>query len=213
MRRLTLTLVAALLVASADAASAQSSLKGGFRGGLNAGTSNVEGLLFSQSTGARTGIHAGILGKYGISRNFAVQFEAMYSQKGFGTGDGDIALSLDYVEIPVYGVVEIPGKISPHLLLGIVLGLETSCKVTTAVADNAPCDDVSAGPRTKGADSGLLFGLGVSVDFGPGAVFFDAVYNYGLTDISEPSNNVDSIKTRTFYGSVGYLFNLGATSE
>ena len=58
-----------------------------------------------------------------------------------------------------------------------------------------------------------MFGLGAAMRLGPGSIFADAIYNYGLTDISEPSLDVDSIKTRTFYLSLGYMFSVGETSQ
>ena len=176
-------------------------------------TVDVKGSIFTGDVGTRTGFHFGLLAKADITPYFAVRVDAMYSQKGFAKGSGDIALDVDFVEIPIYFVVQIPGKIQPYLLLGAVLGLQTSCKVSSGNQQNVPCDEVTTLPSTTGADSGLMFGLGAAVRLGPGSIFADAIYNYGLTDISEPSLDVDSIKTRTFYLSFGYLFSVGETSQ
>jgi hypothetical protein len=212
MRRLTLILAAAFLVAGADSASGQM-VKAGVQGGLNLATADVKGDLFTEDVGTRTGFHFGITGWVDLTEHFAVRVDAMYSQKGFGKGDGDLALAVNYVEIPLYFVLQIPATIKPYLLLGVVLGLESGCSVSTATETDVPCADVVQAPQTKGADSGLVFGLGAETKFGPGFIFADAIYNYGLTDISEPSLQVESIKTRTFYLSLGYLFNIGNTSQ
>ncbi len=213
MRRLVLTLVVALVGIGVDSASAQM-VSAGIRGGLNMATADVDADLLTSDVGTRTGFHLGVVGKADITPYFGVQAELIYSQKGFGAGDDNIALSVNYFEIPIYLVLQIPGKISPHLLLGAVLGLESGCSVTSDTLDNEPCENLTTLPlQTKGADSGLMFGAGVDLNAGPGILFGDVLYNYGLTDISEPSLDVKSIKTRTFYASLGYRITIGRTSQ
>ncbi|HSG81825.1 MAG TPA: porin family protein [Gemmatimonadota bacterium] len=213
MRRLVLTLVVALVAIGANSASAQM-VSAGVMGGLTMATADVKGDVFTSDVGTRTGWHLGALAKADITPYFGVQAEFMYSQKGFGEGNGTVALSVNYIEIPIFLVLQLPGKISPHLLLGAVLGLESGCKVTSDTLDNVPCEEVTVLPlQTKGADSGLMFGLGLDVNAGPGILFGDLMYNYGLTDISEPSLDVDNIKTRTFYVTAGFRFAVGRTSQ
>lgn len=214
MRRLTLPLVAALLIAAAHSAYAQQ-LTWGVRGGLNLATASVEGSLFAEDVGSRTGFHVGILGIVDISKNFALETDILYSQKGFGTGDGDVSLSLNYFEIPVMAIIRIPGSVSPHLYLGVELSLESGCTVSSGALQDVSCDDIRAEnarvPRTKGADSGLMFGAGVTVDVGFTSLLIDILYDYGLTDISELTEEIDSIKTRTLFLSVGATWPIGST--
>ena len=216
MRRFTLLLVAALLVTAADSALAQK-LTWGVRGGLNLATADVKGQAFDQDVGTRTGFHAGILGDVEISKNFGIQIDALYTQKGFGKGNGDIALSTSYVMFPILFVVKLPGTVSPHLYVGPELSLEFGCKASVAGLDNISCDDVRAEtsdfPRTKGADSGIIFGLGVDWDVGFGVLVIDAMYDYGLTDIAEISDEIDQIKTRTLMLSLGMKWGIGDTSD
>ena len=76
------------------------------------------------------------------------------------------------------------------------------------------CDDPIDAPRTKGADFGILFGAGVETSLGRVSLIADALFNYGLTDISELSpvlGSIDSIKSRAFYLSVGVLWPVGGT--
>jgi hypothetical protein len=211
MKHTALALAAALLLA-AQPVYAQA-LSFGVRGGLNYATADVKGEDFPDAVGYRTGFHAGILGSVEIAKNFALQTEFMYSQKGFSKGDGDVALKLNYLEIPVMAVIKFPAKISPHIYLGVVLGLETGCKVSSGDIENVDCDAAIQQnldtPRTKGADSGLMFGGGVIFDLGSGGILLDAIFNYGLTDISEPGGGVDDMKTRTFYLSAGYVLPIG----
>jgi len=141
----------------------------------------------------------------------------LYTQKGFGKGNGDVALSTDYVMIPIIAVIEIPGTISPHLYAGAELSLETSCKVSSGDLNDISCDDVRAStsdfPRTKGADSGLIFGLGVDWDVSFGILVIDVMYDYGLTNIAEISEEIDYIKTRTLMLSLGMKWGIGSSDD
>lgn len=208
MKQLALPLVAALLLA-AQPAYAQA-LSFGVRGGLNYATADVKGEDFPHSVGYRTGFHVGILGNVDIAKNFALQTNLLYSQKGFTEGDGDVALKVDYIEIPVMAVIKFPAKISPHIYVGVVLGLESGCKASVGDIKDVKCDEADPdSPRTKGADSGLMFGGGVTFEMGSGGILLDAIYNYGLTDISEPGGGIDDLKTRAFYLSAGYVLPIG----
>ena len=216
MRRITLLLVAALVVTAADSALAQK-LTWGVRGGLNIATADVQGEAFDQDVGTRTGFHAGLLGDVEISKNFGIQIDALYTQKGFGKGSGDISLSTNYVMLPILFVLKLPGTVSPHLFAGPELSLEFGCKASIAGLDDIGCDDVRAEtsdfPRTKGADSGILFGLGVDWDVGFGILIIDAMYDYGLTNIAEISEEIDHIKTRTFMLSLGMKWGIGSSDD
>ncbi len=201
------------LLAIAGPAHAQA-LSFGVRGGANIANADVKGSFFTQDPGNLTAFHVGLLGRVDISRYFALQTEVWYSRKGFDKGPGDVALKLTYFEIPVLAVLKYPARISPHVYAGPVLGLESSCRVSTAIDDDVDCEQASEGaPRTKGADSGLIFGGGVSLTAGPGALLLDVMYNLGLTDLSEVSGEIDSIKTRTWYLSAGYALPIGETSR
>jgi len=209
MKRLTLLLTAALLVVAADTADAQKLHIGG-RGGATIGTADTQGSLFAEDVGTRTAYHFGILGQVDISSWFALQTEIWYTNKGFSEGNGDVALDINYFEIPVLAVVKLSTTLSPHLYAGPVLSIESKCKVTFE-GETETCEEAREGaPRTKGADSGLMFGGGIAFQFGPGSLLLDAMYYHGLTDISENSDEIDSIKTRTFYLSAGYMFPIGS---
>jgi len=181
-------------------------------------TADVKGSLFDQDVGTRTGFHLGILGRVDISKNFAIETDVLYSQKGFGEGNGDVSLALDYFEIPILAVIKFPiGELSPHLYLGAELSLEASCKVSSGDIKDISCDDVRAEasdfPRTKGADSGLVFGAGVDWDIGFTTLLLDVMYDYGLTNIADVGEQIDSIKTRTLLVSLGATWRIGRTGD
>lgn len=218
MGRSTLPLLFVFLITGIPKGVEAQDLEFGVRGGLTQATASLEAEEgFDENVGYRTGFQIGIIGSVGIAKNFAVQTEVLYSQKGFGENDANTRLSLDYVEIPVLAVIKLPARISPHLYLGVVLGLETGCKVSTAEVSDVDCEATIAEnlgtPRTKGADSGVLFGGGVTLAAGPGSLLIDALYNYGLTNISEPGTDVSKIETRTLNVSAAYTFSIGGSRE
>lgn len=208
MKQLTLAILAASLLLAAPAQAQR--LHFGLRGGVNRAGAEAEGTAFESDTGTETGFHLGVIALADISDWLALQTEFLYSKKGFAEGDGGIALDLTYFEIPVLAVVKLPLPLSPRLFSGPVLGLESGCDVTFE-GETTDCESARQGaPRTRGADSGIIFGAGLSFDFGPGMLNGDIRYNHGLTDISETSETIDSIKTRTWYVSAAYLITLGS---
>ena len=215
MRRLSLPILGVLLsISAADVGRAQE-LAVGFRGGLDITSAEFEGSLL-ESTSSRTGWSGGLVLSALISRTVELQTGGWISKKGFDGVDssgGTTEVDQTYFEIPMLIGVRIPGKISPHLLTGPVLGLELSCNLTTPNLDGVNCDDPIDAPRTKGADFGILFGAGVEASVGRVSLIADALYNLGLTNISEFSvgGQISSIKSRAFYLSVGVLWPVGGT--
>ena len=208
MKRLTLPLLAALLAFAAEPARAQTGI--GIRGSLNYSTADIAGDVFTGKADAILGWHAGLVGEVEISRYFAVQTAAFYSRKGFDVEDSAVEVRVDYVEIPVMWIFKYPGKIEPRLQLGAVLGLETSCRLTSTALSDQPCQEQTVlSIDTKGADTGVIFGAGVKFPFGPGSALLDVFYNLGLTNVVQINDDVDSIKNRTLYLSAGYLFTFG----
>ncbi|UCC82592.1 MAG: PorT family protein [Gemmatimonadota bacterium] len=208
MKRLTLAILAASLLAAAPAQAQR--IHFGLKGGVNVADAETKGTTFNAETGTRTGYHFGLIGLVDISSWFALQTEFLYSKKGFSEGASGVALDLAYFEIPVLAVIKLPLPLSPRLLTGPVLGLESGCDVTFE-GETDSCEKARQGaPRTKGADSGIIFGASLGFDFGPGTLTGDVRYNHGLTDISESSETIDSIKTRTWYFSAGYIMTLGS---
>jgi hypothetical protein len=208
MKRLTLAILAASLWFAAPAQAQR--LHFGLRGGVNVADAETKGTTFNGETGSQTGYHLGLIGSVDISNWFALQTEVWYSKKGFSEGAGSVALDLTYIEIPVLAVVKLGLPLSPRLFSGPVLGLESGCEVTFE-GEKQNCEDAREGaPRTKGADSGIIFGAGLGFDFGPGMLTGDIWYNYGLTDISERTDAIESIKTRTWYFSAAYIMTLGS---
>ena len=184
----------------------------GVKGGVNIASVDTNVPDISDLAESKTGFVGGGFATFGLGSLFALQPELLYSQKGFKAEESgqSAELGLNYFEIPVLAVVKLSTTLSPHLYAGPVLSIESKCKVTFE-GETETCEEAREGaPRTKGADSGLMFGGGIAFQFGPGSLLLDAMYYHGLTDISENSDEIDSIKTRTFYLSAGYMFPIGS---
>lgn len=212
MRRFTLPLLAVVIAVGAESAHAQE-FHIGARGGVNLATSDFGSDIFNEDVGTLTAYHFGVLASVGISKFFSMQTEVLYSQKGFAEGSSGVSLKVNYVEMPLLLVIKLPTRLSPHLYLGPVLALESGCKATTPNEGEVNCEDTEEGPRPRGADSGVMFGGGVTLPLGFGSLLLDAFFNMGLTNLSEITDYVASVKTRTTYLSAGFVIPFGRSAR
>lgn len=101
MKKLILSL--AVLATAASAANAQTGIKVGLKGGFNASTFSGED---SNGSKYKAGFAAGALINFGVSDNFSIQPEFLYSQKGaritnvLGSGY-TYKSTLGYLDIPI----------------------------------------------------------------------------------------------------------------
>ena len=173
----------------------------GVRIGIKAGPSlttfngkDADGLKY------KFGFHGGILAELGITDNFAIQPEILFSMKGAkGLDDlsGDEAkINLSYVDIPVLLKVKADGlffEAGPQL--GIKVG---------ATGKKGPISvDIKEVFRT--VDFGYAAGLGYQVASGP---MVGLRYNGGFSNVFKNINVVDQAKVHNsaFQLYVGYLF-------
>lgn len=207
----TKTIVVGLLLGLATPALGQG-VALGFRGGLNSATETV-----SDDAGidikSRTTFHLGGIIEIGIQETFALQIEAILSEKGVAINEAGIkaALELSYLQIPILAKVIIPtpptSPITPHFFAGPNFGFEVSCNITGeggGVSVSIGCDE--SGIETKGFDFGLLFGGGLSIGKGPVAFLVDVAFDFGLSNIDNTPGSTDTIRNRTFMASVGLMF-------
>jgi hypothetical protein len=95
----------ALLAGAAGVANAQTGIKVGLKGGFNGSTFSGAD---SEGTEYKAGFAAGPFVNFGISDNFSIQPEFLYSQKGasqdnvpFGTVNSTLKTSLGYLDVPI----------------------------------------------------------------------------------------------------------------
>lgn len=213
--------VFALLCFAVFAGAAPLSAQGlriGGEGGVNLADLGLEpddGL----ETDTRVGILlGGILGyEFGPEGVFGVRTGAYYAQKGAtlavtGTTD-EVDFELDYLEVPLLLTAKVPTRgspVQPRAYAGGVAGFELSCTASGSidgVTVDADCDAPALGENavdTKSVDFGLLFGAGVDIAAGPGALTLDGRYALGLTDINDTEVDDTEVKNRALGFTAGY---------
>ena len=179
MKKIVLS-IAAILAFGMVSAQATQGMKFGVKAGLN--NSNFTG---DADTNSKTGFYVGGFMDYGITANFHLQPELLYSMEG---ADDDLGVS--YLKVPImakYYVIE-----GLNLQAGPYLGF----KVAT---ENDDFDK-----ELNGFDFGI--GAGAAYDL-PIGLFFDARYNIGLQNINK--NDADpslDTKNTVIQVGVGYKF-------
>lgn len=216
--------VAGLLLAIASPVQGQSFTVGG-EAGLNFSDFSVDpdlGLDVESESGFTLGAVVGY--DFAPAGLIGVQSGLSFSQKGATISpadtDDEADVDLDYLEVPLLGVLNIPvsgTQVAPRLYAGGILGFELSCDlavvdVEDAVTTSGECDAPGFDENrleTNGVDFGFLFGGGVGFDTGPGQLILDARFNVGLTDINDtPDPSPVEIKNRTFQLLGGYRITL-----
>jgi opacity protein-like surface antigen len=210
---------------TADASAAGSAYLG-VKGGLNIATLSIDEsveLLDSVfiEPDSRNGIAAGAFVGFQIAPNFIIQTEFLYSQKGAKydttltlegiTGDVEIMLKFDYIEIPVLLKYAIPlqGNVRPTLFCGPALAIKSASKLKiTASAMGQSASETIDIEEVKSTDFGLVFGGGIDIAAGRGKIVLDGRYTLGLSTVDDSPLN-DDIKNRAFSVTAGYAFPIG----
>lgn len=187
----------------------------GFKLGPSFSTLSTDG---DGDPGTLTKFTGGGFIRFGFNR-FAVQPELMYVTKGAQetvTEDGesiDVDLELDYVEIPVLLVLEIPAaSVSPFLYAGPAFAFEVGCSFSLTgggVSLSADCDDVDeedSGDRKK-FDIGAMIGGGLAIPMGPGAITLEGRYNFGLRNLADSDEG--TLRNRSGAVLVGFSIPFG----
>ncbi|KPK75019.1 MAG: hypothetical protein AMS25_18750 [Gemmatimonas sp. SM23_52] len=216
------TAVTALLltIAVTDSALTQQ-VSLGVRGGFNGTKVTYEGGIEELNTNWESNFHVGGLARLDLHDLFAVQLEALYTRKGSGSvwrmdpAEGKVTLT--YLEIPVLAVLKVPtgsgARLTPHLFAGPTVAFELDCHLNGSWFGSpidADCDDPDVDVQRKTTDIGLLFGGGLAIAAGPGAILLDAMYDLGLRNLNDSSDDPNlTVKNNTFMVSAGYSIVVG----
>ncbi len=158
----------------------------------------------------------GLTGNAAFTSLVSLQFELLYEQKGEKlqtTYQGittKVSLLINYITLPIlvefghsFGNVKIFGGIGPYI------GYAINGKVVAPGSN----DKIEFGKDNyRRFDAGGSADLGAGIKAGPGHIFLDLRYNYGLMDIQQMTNKPDGYKSlcnRNFVVSLGYLLPLG----
>ena len=141
----------------------------------------------------------------GLTDVVTIQPEVMFTQKGTRFSNEEfneeLTTRLDYIEIPVLVVANIPvsGSVLPFVYAGPTFAFNTLAEVT--IESEGTEEKVNVSDNAKVADLGVAFGGGAKIaNFG-----IEARYTLGLSNIAEDEVG-EKLKTRTFSILFGYTF-------
>ncbi|HSJ09172.1 MAG TPA: porin family protein [Longimicrobiales bacterium] len=209
MRRTFISFIAgAAFIGFAGAAEAQTI---GFK--LGASISKVTTEQEDEGIDSRTAFSGGGFMRFGMGR-IGIQPELMFMGKGYAindvSGDDDLELKLDYVEIPV--LVHLPLSMgttfSPYVFGGPAFAFEINCEATNGSV-SFDCDEDGTGIDRKKTDIGLTAGGGLAFAMGPGALLVEGRYTFGMTNINQ--SGLGELKNRSAFIAAGYSIPLGRT--
>lgn len=219
--RLTGLLALAVLIFSLSAAPVfaqeeESPIRFGVKLGMNisdfSGDDDIEG--WGELLDWKAGFCGGVFMAYAVNDWFSLQPELLYSMKGMKMGLGILGLSmtwsLDYIEIPVLAVFEIPleSSLRPYALAGPAVGFKVRSKMSASALGEEETFDL--GEYTNTVDFSLVVGAGINFDIAGRALTFDFRWIPGLTGVfkddvpwtDEPPN----MRNDTFSFLLGYVF-------
>lgn len=188
----------------------------GAEGGVNISSLDIE----NEDSDTETGVRIGGVLRYDFAPDglIGIQTGVAYSQKGASQSDvdGEVALELDYIEVPLLLAVNFPtnSSVRPRIYAGPQVAFEASCNLTGTsgtVTVDVDCDTQELedfGFNTKSTDFSLLFGGGLEVEAGPGVLTFDGRYDLGLTNINDSEGDDTDVKNRNIQLMAGYAFRL-----
>jgi hypothetical protein len=145
----------------------------------------------------KTGFCGGVFMSYKVNNWFTLQPELLYSMKGMKFGfltESLLTISLDYIEIPVLAMADIPleGTLRPFFYAGPVIGFNVRSNIAVAFEDFDAETDM--GEFVNGTEFSLALGLGLNIRIAGRDAILDFRYEPGLTNIftSEVTDNAEN---------------------
>lgn len=186
-------------------ASAQN-VQGGVKAGVNFADLNFREFDGVENPDKRTGIVAGGFIVWPVTPVFAVQTEALYSQKGASVSSQGFAgeLQLDYFDIPI--LARFSTSPSPrarvHVYAGPSFNFNLRARTTATFMGETSVQDFEDEIRTF--EAGLVVGAGVEV----ARLLFEGRYAWGLSnvDAEEGTGTDPTVKTRVLSFTAGIRF-------
>jgi len=176
-----ITVAALLITATANAQHVNLGVKAGL---------NVYNIHNDNGTenDSKTGFHAGLLGHIHLSTHVALQPELVYSAEGAKYNNGNSALKLGYINVPVMVQYMFDGGF--RLQAGPQVGFLVNAKTETngVSTDRKDIETVN-----------FSLGVGASYLHSPSGLGVDARYNFGLSNLNKSAP----------YKSTGSGFQLG----
>ncbi len=188
MKRVFLSI--AIITISITMVNAQSGTSFGIKGGITASNLKFSGSGVNVTFDSKIGFYGGVFAEIGVSDNFAVQPELLYSLLG-AKSQGE-TLNLSYVSVPVLAKYLKDG-------LSIVAGPQIS--ILVSAQDKSGGGDIK--DQFKSTEIAGVIGAGYTTLSGFG---FDARYQLGLSDIAKDTEGDGKIKSNAFMFGIHYKF-------
>ncbi len=200
MRILVCAAVCVLAVTLGAAPAAAQTVEGGVKAGVTAATSSLSGL-----EGFVPGTDVGMLvgGWVCFGRDsLRVQTEVNFASLRFSLASpvGDIGVSSRAVDVPVLVV----GRWRPESRTRPFAFGGPYVRFISGVTQSLNSIETDNSEQIKNTDAGVVFGGGIEIGAGKGAVVLDARFTFGFRDLSEASET--TFKSRVFVASFGYRF-------
>jgi hypothetical protein len=187
MKKIILTLAAVFAVSFANAQDKKSTSNSDIKFGIKGGYVNANYGADADNGDARSGAYLGGLIDFTVSEKFHIQPELLYTMEGNGETDAD----LNFLRIPVLAKIYVDKAFSVHA------GPEFAF--------------VAGGGEIKRYLKSMDIALGFGACYElPSGLFFDARYNWGLTDLNDfpAGSGVEDFKVtqNSFNIGLGYRF-------
>jgi hypothetical protein len=181
----------------------------GVMGGL--AVANLHGSDVDPTLKSRTGFTAGVFLSAPIARNFTLEPQVLYVQKGTRAEASGVTATakLDYLEVPLLLKLVFPmsgsNAVAPSIFVAPAVGFRISCKAdATGGGGSASVTCGDAGVSVKSTDFSAAAGVGLDI----GAFVIQGRYDYGLVKIGDYSQPAD-VKTGAWLFTLGYRFGGG----
>lgn len=175
----------------------QAQVRFGFKAGANLAnlTGDVEG------TKMKFGFNAGAVAKISVSESFSVQPELVFSTQGAKAEEGDGAIKLNYINLPIMAQYNTGGFV---LEAGPQFGFLMSAK-----SDDGD-EEIDIKDGLKGLDLGLGFGAGYLTESGFGV---NARFNLGFSNLIDDGGDEYKMKNSVIQIGVFYLLGGGGSAK
>ncbi len=208
MKKIILSL--AVLASAAGAANAQTGIKLGIKGGFNGSTFSGTN---SKGSEYKAGFAAGVFANFGITDNFSIQPEVLYSQKGASIDDVTVngvqlngttfKQTLGYLDVPIMFRYNVGADGKGFFIeLGPQGSLVLHSKQFTQVGSNKTTDNTSTDQLNK-VLIGYVGGIGYQITSG---LQLGLRYTGDFAQIYKDGNNNPNIHNSVFQFQVGYAF-------
>jgi hypothetical protein len=151
---------------------------------------------------------------YEVNEWFTLQPELYYSMKGMKMGLGildlSVAWSIDYIDIPVLAVFELPleSSLEPYVFAGPSVGFKVRSEMSASALGEE--ESVDLDEYTNSVDFSLVVGAGIEFDIAGQEFSFDFRWIPGLVGVFKDevpwTDDTPNMRNDTFSFLLGYAF-------